>query len=109
VLDLEIDFVRLRHESYAGTNLWFFSSLYCRCFVIDTRIPNIKHGTAEEDALRRDFTINSLFYNINQGIVEDFTGQGLPDLLNSKYLFFIVNSEGRLLLSSFVRDYSNPY
>ena len=32
-------------------------------------------GTPEEDAHRRDFTINSLFYNINDGVIEDFTKQ----------------------------------
>ncbi len=33
------------------------------------------HGrTPEEEARRRDFTINSLLYNINQAAVEDFTG-----------------------------------
>ena len=37
-------------------------------------------GTAEEDAYRRDLTINSLFYNINEGKVEDFTGRGIHDL-----------------------------
>lgn len=28
--------------------------------------PQMEFGTPEQDALRRDFTINSLFYNINQ-------------------------------------------
>lgn len=28
----------------------------------------------------RDFTINSLFYNLNEGTVEDFTGKGRDDL-----------------------------
>ena len=37
-------------------------------------------GTAQEDAYRRDLTINSLFYNINEGMVEDFTGRGIQDL-----------------------------
>jgi tRNA nucleotidyltransferase/poly(A) polymerase len=40
-----------------------------------------KEPTPEEDALRRDLTINSLFYNINTGRVEDFTGKGYDDLL----------------------------
>ena len=35
----------------------------------------------EDDAYRRDLTINSMFYNINTGQVEDFTGQGYDDLL----------------------------
>ena len=39
-------------------------------------------GTAEEDAIRRDLTINSLFYNLNLKIVEDFTQQGIEDLQN---------------------------
>lgn len=35
-----------------------------------------------EDALRRDITINALFYNIHTHQVEDFTGKGLSDLEN---------------------------
>jgi tRNA nucleotidyltransferase/poly(A) polymerase len=37
-------------------------------------------GSALEDAQRRDFTINALFYNINDDCVEDFCGTGLYDL-----------------------------
>ena len=36
----------------------------------------------EEDAKRRDLTINSMFYNITTGKVEDFTGRGRADLNN---------------------------
>lgn len=60
----EIDFVNLRTEEYTTTS----------------RIPEIRIGTPEEDALRRDLTINSLFYNVNSGHIEDFTGRGLTDL-----------------------------
>jgi len=35
----------------------------------------------EEDAYRRDLSINSLFYNIDTGKIEDFTGTGYDDLL----------------------------
>jgi tRNA nucleotidyltransferase (CCA-adding enzyme) len=35
-----------------------------------------------EDALRRDFTINALFYNINTEEIEDFTKQGVSDIEN---------------------------
>lgn len=63
---LDIDFVNLRSEEYTS----------------DSRVPIIECGTAEEDALRRDATLNALFYNINQGIIEDFTGKGLDDLRN---------------------------
>jgi tRNA nucleotidyltransferase (CCA-adding enzyme) len=60
-----IDFVNLRAETYA-TN---------------SRIPNsIAFGTPIEDALRRDITINSMFWNIHTEEVEDFTGHGLSDL-----------------------------
>ena len=36
-------------------------------------------GTAEEDALRRDFTVNALFYNIADFSVIDYVG-GMEDL-----------------------------
>lgn len=60
-----IDFVNLRAEEYTQ----------------DSRIPELMRiGTASEDAFRRDLTINSLFYNINTGEVEDWTGRGFDDL-----------------------------
>lgn len=59
---LPIDFVNLRTETYS-----------------DSRIPEMQMGTPEEDASRRDLTINSLFWNINTRKVEDFVG-GLEDL-----------------------------
>ncbi|ELP84001.1 polyA polymerase, putative [Entamoeba invadens IP1] len=37
-------------------------------------------GTPLSDARRRDFTINSLFYRVNDGVIEDMTQQGLSDL-----------------------------
>lgn len=61
---LDIDFVNLRNEQYTS----------------DSRVPIIQCGTAEEDALRRDATLNSLFYNLNKDVIEDFTGKGLHDL-----------------------------
>ncbi|KAH3666853.1 hypothetical protein OGAPHI_003302 [Ogataea philodendri] len=59
-----IDFVNLRSEKYAD----------------NSRIPEIEVGTPEEDAFRRDATLNSLFYNLTTGQVEDLTGRGLQDL-----------------------------
>eukprot|EP00523_Entomoneis_sp_CCMP467_P010595 CAMPEP_0168738108 /NCGR_PEP_ID=MMETSP0724-20121128/10757_1 /TAXON_ID=265536 /ORGANISM="Amphiprora sp., Strain CCMP467" /LENGTH=504 /DNA_ID=CAMNT_0008785429 /DNA_START=165 /DNA_END=1676 /DNA_ORIENTATION=+ len=60
-----IDFVNLRAEEYTQ----------------DSRIPDLMRiGTASEDAFRRDLTINALFYNINTGEVEDWTGRGFDDL-----------------------------
>lgn len=66
IFDQPIDFVQLRGEKYDPA----------------TRIPKITVGTAIEDAYRRDFTINSLFYNINEDKIEDFTGKGLDDIQN---------------------------
>lgn len=63
--DFWIDFVNLRTERYTE----------------ESRIPQCMDiGSPEEDALRRDLTINSLFYNINKGVVEDFTGRGFRDI-----------------------------
>jgi tRNA nucleotidyltransferase/poly(A) polymerase len=60
-----IDFVNLRAEEYTQ----------------DSRIPDLMRiGSPAEDAFRRDLTINSLFYNVNNGQVEDWTGRGFDDL-----------------------------
>jgi tRNA nucleotidyltransferase (CCA-adding enzyme) len=32
-------------------------------------------GTPEQDAVRRDLTINAMFYNLHTGKIEDFTGK----------------------------------
>lgn len=66
VAGLQLDFVNLRKEIYVG----------------DSRIPIMTFGTAQEDAERRDITINTLFYNIHTRQVEDFTGLGLSDMKN---------------------------
>jgi poly(A) polymerase len=36
-------------------------------------------GTIEEDALRRDFTVNSLYYDISRSTITDYTG-GIEDI-----------------------------
>lgn len=61
-----VDFVNLRSETYTNSS----------------RVPTMRFGTPAEDAIRRDLTINALFYNIHSGLVEDFTGMGLQDLHN---------------------------
>lgn len=63
IFGLDIDFVNLRKETYTN----------------DSRNPQVEFGTASEDAMRRDATINALFYNLRDDIVEDFTN-GLADL-----------------------------
>ena len=39
-------------------------------------------GTAEEDAWRRDFTVNALFYDPVNSELLDYTGQGIDDIRN---------------------------
>lgn len=48
----------------------------------ESRNPETCFGTLEEDAFRRDLTINALYYNISTDKVEDVTGKGLYDLKN---------------------------
>ena len=69
IFGFDIDLVNLRKETYTD----------------DSRNPQMEFGTPVEDALRRDATVNALFYNLNDAIVEDLTGKGLQDL-NAKIL-----------------------
>lgn len=64
-----VDFVNLRAETYASE---------------DNRIPTVEIGTPQQDAERRDFTINSLFYNLATKQVEDYTGRGVEDLRHGR-------------------------
>jgi len=63
----EIDFAMARQEVYHD----------------NSRIPDIKIATPEEDAMRRDLTINALFYNLKTRQIEDFTGKGIQDLITN--------------------------
>lgn len=65
IAGLSVDLVNLRSEVYS-----------------DSRIPEMSFGTPEEDASRRDLTINALFFNITDSsnmFLEDFVG-GARDL-----------------------------
>jgi len=65
--DMKIEFVPMRTETYPDPNSR-------QPMVIPTNNP-------QEDAQRRDLTINSLYYNIETGEVEDYTGgKGIKDL-----------------------------
>lgn len=59
-----VDFVHLRAEAYS----------------LNSRIPNVTFASPQDDANRRDLTINALFYNLHTREIEDFTGQGVLDL-----------------------------
>ncbi|SMQ54264.1 unnamed protein product [Zymoseptoria tritici ST99CH_3D7] len=64
ILGLDIDLVNLRKETYTD----------------DSRNPEMEFGTPEEDALRRDATVNAMFYNLNTKETEDFTRRGHKDM-----------------------------
>ncbi|KAL6412369.1 CCA tRNA nucleotidyltransferase, mitochondrial [Ilyonectria robusta] len=63
IFGLDLDFVNLRRETYTE----------------DSRNPQMEFGTAQQDAFRRDATVNALFYNLHTDQVEDLTG-GLQDM-----------------------------
>jgi len=79
VLDLEMDFVQLRSEEYAdgqGSSRIPTSVVGCLLYGCsnDSKLIILqKFGTPLEDALRRDITINTLFYNVHSRKVEDWT------------------------------------
>lgn len=58
-----VEFVKARAEAYSP----------------ESRKPTVRSGTIEEDALRRDFTLNALLLD-SGGVVVDPTGMGLEDL-----------------------------
>lgn len=64
IFGFDVDFVNLRKETYTE----------------ESRNPQMVSGTPTEDALRRDATINALFYNLHTSEVEDLTGRGLEDM-----------------------------
>ncbi|KAM4060950.1 poly A polymerase head domain-containing protein [Hirsutella rhossiliensis] len=64
IFGLDVDIVNLRKEVYDQ----------------DSRTPVMEFGTAEQDAFRRDATVNSLFFNLDSQKVVDLTGKGLHDM-----------------------------
>ena len=64
--DMEIECVQTRKEQYHK----------------DSRNPSTVFGTIDEDAQRRDLSINSLYYNISSERLIDPSGLGLDDLKN---------------------------
>lgn len=63
--DIEIECVQTRKEQYHK----------------ESRNPDTVYGTIQEDAKRRDLTINSLYYNISTEKIHDYNN-GLDDLVN---------------------------
>ena len=48
----------------------------------DNRKPTVERGSLYDDAIRRDFSVNALFIDLNNYEVMDLTGNGLKDLQN---------------------------
>ena len=65
--DVEIEAVQTRSEKYTDSN---------------SRNPETAFGSIEEDCIRRDLTINSLYMNISTDEILDLTGRGLNDIKN---------------------------
>lgn len=61
---LQVELVTARRESYRG----------------DSRKPDVEPATLDEDARRRDFTVNALFRNLDTGEPADPLGTGFDDL-----------------------------
>lgn len=64
VMGIDLDLVNLRKETYDEVS----------------RNPQMEFGTAEEDAMRRDATVNAMFYNLHTQQIEDFTKRGFEDM-----------------------------
>jgi tRNA nucleotidyltransferase/poly(A) polymerase len=62
----EVEFVMPRKEYYES----------------GSRNPNTTLGSLEQDALRRDFTINALFLRLRDMTILDFTSNGIKDIKN---------------------------
>jgi tRNA nucleotidyltransferase (CCA-adding enzyme) len=67
-LDVDVCALRSHEEVYAA----------------NSRIPLTTTGTPLQDAQRRDFTINALFYNLSTHCIEDWTQRGLQDLCQQR-------------------------
>lgn len=79
--DDEIEAVHTRKEQYKDKN---------------SRNPKTEYGTLEEDAFRRDLTINSLYYSISVREIIDPTNKGLNDIKN--HIIQITNDEPNIVL-----------
>lgn len=64
--DVDVEAVATRKEKYSG----------------GSRKPEVSSGDLQDDANRRDFTINSLLKDLTTGEILDLTGKGIDDIKN---------------------------
>lgn len=57
-----------------------FTGFRKETYVAASRVPRVEAGSIAEDTYRRDFTVNSLYYNLNTDAVEDISTHGLSDI-----------------------------
>lgn len=88
-LDDEIECVMTRGEKYTDAG---------------SRNPETRFAPITEDAMRRDLTINALYYNISERKVEDFTGYGLQDIRDKVLRVPMELVSDRKVDSTFVDD-----
>ena len=67
--EVEIECVHTRKE-------WYFDR--------DSRNPTTEYGTIEDDSIRRDLTINAIYYNVSTREFIDPTGKGIEDIKNKR-------------------------
>jgi tRNA nucleotidyltransferase (CCA-adding enzyme) len=78
LLDYYLDLVHLRKETYDDNSripqiVGFISLCSCELSCV-FGFQQVK-GTPLDDALRRDTNANALFYNVNEELIEDWTGK----------------------------------
>lgn len=75
---------------------WEIANFRKEGIYLDGRRPTkVDIGTIEDDAFRRDFTVNALYENPVTGAILDPTGKGLSDIKN-RTLRFIGNPKERI-------------
>lgn len=93
--DIELECVQTRKEQYHDES---------------SRNPETAHGTIMEDCMRRDLTINALYYDISNDKVLDLTGNGIKDIKEHRIRVTstpdIVYSDDPLRILRAVRFYS---
>ena len=75
----------IQQNAEKGKHLETATIKICKIWVDFVNLRSEKEndlGTPLSDAERRDLSINSLFYNINEEKVEDWTNKGINDLIN---------------------------